>query len=186
MHHTRGNTFVVCVSVDEKNKQQARVQPPRRNRVTIDRQVSTALGLILSSLEKFSKAIDSHGQRINGLSDYSDRIVALEQCNKTIKDDNTRILDKVEDLENRSRRSNLRIVGIPEKTKAQDPVSFMSSPFAEVLGSDFFPTPPVLNRAQSDQPRRIMSATGPSVYCVLSLPQRYGTGGPETGGTTLF
>ncbi|KAJ3594149.1 hypothetical protein NHX12_006481 [Muraenolepis orangiensis] len=73
------------------------------------------------------------------LYDYSNTTITIE--------DNTRLLYKVEDLENRSRRSNLRIVGIPKKTEAQDPVSFMLSFFAEILGSDFFPTPPVLDRA---------------------------------------
>lgn len=58
-----------------------------------------------------------------------------------------RLLAKPEYLQNHSRRSNLRVVGIPENTEAQDPVAFMSAFFAEVLGSDFFPTPPVLDRA---------------------------------------
>lgn len=113
--------------------------------------LNTALGPISASLENIRKTTDSHGQRIqdleHNLSDYSDRIVELERCTKTLKDDNMRLLAKTEDLENRSRRSNLRVVGIPEKMEGRDPVAFMSAFFAEVLGSEFFPTPPILDRA---------------------------------------
>lgn len=114
--------------------------------------LDTALGPISASLENIRKTTDSHGQRIQDLerhlSEYSDRIVELEECTKTLRADNVRLLAKTEDLENRSRRSNMRIIGIPEKLEGGDPVAFMSAFFAEVLGADYFPDgAPIIDRA---------------------------------------
>ncbi|TNN40476.1 hypothetical protein EYF80_049354 [Liparis tanakae] len=51
----------------------------------------------------------------------------------------------LDDLENRSRRCNLRVTNLAEKIEGTDPVKFMSGFFAETLGSDLFPTPPTLD-----------------------------------------
>ncbi|KAJ7998661.1 hypothetical protein DPEC_G00207190 [Dallia pectoralis] len=55
--------------------------------------------------------------------------------------------DKIGDLESRSRRCNLRVVGIPERLEGADPVSFMSGFFPEVLCDSFAPSPMKLDRA---------------------------------------
>ena len=79
-----------------------------------------------------------------GLSDYSDRIVVLESNYVMLKMEYNVLVDKVDDLENRSQRSNLRVVGIPEKMEGSDPAKFMTELFrdsrAQVLphGVTFF------------------------------------------------
>ncbi len=60
------------------------------------------------------------------LSDYRDRIVALEASCVTLELENTRLKAKTDDLENRSCRSNLRIIEIPEKMEEADLVKFIS------------------------------------------------------------
>ncbi|KAM4051814.1 uncharacterized protein ACNLHF_026078 [Anomaloglossus baeobatrachus] len=45
---------------------------------------------------------------------------------------------KVDDLENRSRRSNLRLVGVPEKAEGNNPVAFFEMWLPKTLGMDLF------------------------------------------------
>lgn len=46
------------------------------------------------------------------------------------------LLHKVDDLENRSRRSNIRLVGVPEKSEGKDPVSFFESWLINMVGKE--------------------------------------------------
>lgn len=113
--------------------------------------IDSALAPIVASFESFKSSIESQGRHIDELdqhlNDYSDRIVALEQTVLKLTSANKQLTDKVEDLESRSRRCNLRVIGIPERAEANDPVTFMSQFFQDVLGSEIFPTPPLLDRA---------------------------------------
>lgn len=77
------------------------------------------------------------------MSSYSDRIVNLEDMCASLKNSNKLLADTVDDLENRLRRYNLRAVNLPEKIEGTNPVKFMSGFFAEVLGSDLFPSTPI-------------------------------------------
>lgn len=116
-----------------------------------------ALAPISASLEQVKSFSDSHGERIHGveegLSEHSDRIGAIEAICTALQADNKKLREKMDDLENRSRRCNLRVVGIPEKLEGPDPVKFMTAFFEEVLGKDFFQRPLILSRAHRIGPR---------------------------------
>lgn len=51
----------------------------------------------------------------------------------------------VDNLKNRSRCCNLKVINVVEKSEGTDVVKFMSNFFANVLGDDMFPTPLVLD-----------------------------------------
>lgn len=55
--------------------------------------------------------------------------------------------EKADDLENRSRRSKLRIINILEKTERQDIVGFLEQLIPKVLDGDDSPLPVVIKRA---------------------------------------
>uniref|UniRef100_A0A3B4F0H5 L1 transposable element RRM domain-containing protein n=1 Tax=Pundamilia nyererei TaxID=303518 RepID=A0A3B4F0H5_9CICH len=57
------------------------------------------------------------------------------------------LTNKLEDLENRSRRSNLRLVNVPEKIEGNDAVAFLEKWLPEVLGPATFPRQPLIERA---------------------------------------
>ncbi|CAL1584216.1 unnamed protein product [Knipowitschia caucasica] len=81
------------------------------------------------------------GENFEKLTQAEGTIKSLEARNKII-------FERVDDLENRSRRSNLRIINIPEGSeRGRDPVEFMSELLKECMGPDVFPRPPVLERA---------------------------------------
>ena len=54
---------------------------------------------------------------------------------------------KLDDLENRDRRSNLRLIGLPENTENGDAAAFLQNWLPEVLGPDTFPCPVIIERA---------------------------------------
>ncbi len=57
-------------------------------------------------------------------------------------------MDRVDDLENRSRRANLRILNVPENSeKGQSTVKFVSEMLMEVMCQEVFEKPPELERA---------------------------------------
>ncbi|KAL7837361.1 hypothetical protein SRHO_G00270720 [Serrasalmus rhombeus] len=80
-------------------------------------------------------------------SDHSDKIVTLENKCESLRARNAELQDKLDDLENRSRRANLRMIGIPEKLEGDNAVNFMTDLLFEVFGAEKFQYRPVLDSA---------------------------------------
>lgn len=77
-----------------------------------------------------------------------ERISIAEATIKSLQSQNTGLLGRLDDLENRSRRSNLRIVNVPEGSEnGKDPVKFISEMLMDIMGPDVFAKPPTLERA---------------------------------------
>ena len=113
--------------------------------------LDTSLTPIRTSLETINAALDSHNQMIttieNTLSTQSDEIAELTTRLDHLEKANAALTSKAEDLENRSRRQNIRIVGLPEGLEGGSPSEFISKLLRSVVGNDVFPTPPELDRA---------------------------------------
>ncbi|XP_053087339.1 uncharacterized protein LOC117596434 [Pangasianodon hypophthalmus] len=71
-----------------------------------------------------------------------------EKAIKTLQEQNATLMDGVDDLENRSRRANLRILNVPERNseKGQSTVKLVSEMLMEVVGQEGFEKPPELER----------------------------------------
>ncbi len=81
-------------------------------------------------------------------SDNFSALSAAEKTIKTLKEQNATLMDRVDDLENWSRRANLRILNVPENSgKGQSTVKFVSEMLMEVMGQEVFEKPPELERA---------------------------------------
>lgn len=76
--------------------------------------------LELSYYESYNKCICSIE---DGLNDQSDQLVIAKRAIKTLHKENTQE-KKLDDLENRLRKSNLRVVGIPKHSEGSDPIIF--------------------------------------------------------------
>ncbi len=151
------------------------------NMLTTDMSASAAEGILeaIAALKKdIGSKFDGVLTVINGIkSDFKDFAARLEQAEDrigNIEDDiagektKTAMLEKqvseltskVDDLENRSRRSNLRLVNLPEKVEKGNAVAFLEKWLPDVLGPETFPAPLVIERAhrlpgapQSSAPR---------------------------------
>ncbi|KAI4876133.1 hypothetical protein NFI96_006951 [Prochilodus magdalenae] len=75
--------------------------------------------------------------------DNFERLTAAESTVELLRVQNQSLLDRLEDLENRSPRCNLRIWNIPEGSeRGKDPLKFMAELLMQMLGPDVFPAPP--------------------------------------------
>ena len=74
--------------------------------------------------------------------DNFERITNTEKTVKILQAQNKSLLDRIDDLENRSRRVNLRIINIPEGSeKGRDTTKFISNLLMESLGPDVLSSP---------------------------------------------
>uniref|UniRef100_A0AAV2LQW5 L1 transposable element RRM domain-containing protein n=2 Tax=Knipowitschia caucasica TaxID=637954 RepID=A0AAV2LQW5_KNICA len=124
-------------------------------------------------------------------------ITEIEVEVKTLKTETQILHDRVEELENRSRRSNLRIINIPEGSeKDQDPIKFMANLIMKLVGPDVFSNPPEIERAHRTPGFRAADTGGstkPRVFIVKFLRyqdketlRRWATQHPlEYSGSTL-
>ncbi|KAJ4945221.1 hypothetical protein JOQ06_013756 [Pogonophryne albipinna] len=83
-------------------------------------------------------------------------MLALEATCATLTDSNVKLLAKVTDLESRSRRNNIRIVGLPESIEGPHPSTFFPKLLMEVFGEGVLDSPPECDRAHrslTDKPK---------------------------------
>ena len=87
----------------------------------------------------------------------------MESALSCIAKENEQLKLKVDDLENRSRRCNIRITGIPEEEEGKQPTSFIESFLQDVFGAEAFPRPVTVDRARrlAIQKRQTSGATPP-------------------------
>lgn len=102
-------------------------------------------------LDGLQNIVSTHGERLDSLEDNAqsvdERLSQVEDICMTLQADNAKLKNKLADLEGRSRRGNVRIIGIPENTEGTQPSKFFAQLFQDVFGRDVFPAPPELDRA---------------------------------------
>lgn len=100
------------------------------------------------------------------MSDLDVRMLKLEaKCTELTKH-NAQLQTKVLDLEARSRRHNIKLVGIPEDEEKGRPTEFVSKLIPKLLGDEHFPHPVMVDRAhRSLQPK---PATGTRPRTILA------------------
>uniref|UniRef100_A0A087YRN3 L1 transposable element RRM domain-containing protein n=1 Tax=Poecilia formosa TaxID=48698 RepID=A0A087YRN3_POEFO len=104
-----------------------------------------------STLDSINSTMTDHGQRICSLEDNATasdaRLLQVEKVCANLQKENETLRAKVVDLEGRSRRQNIRIVGLPEDIEGPRPSSFFSKLLTEVFGKDTLPSLPEIDRA---------------------------------------
>lgn len=106
--------------------------------------------LLEASLASTQASLVSLGDRIkeveNATADYDRRLSLVEQkCAKT-QSENEELRHKVIDLEARSRRQNIKIVGLPEKVENGRPTEFLIKFNPDLLGASNFSKPLEVDR----------------------------------------
>ena len=124
------------------------------------------LSNIQTSLDTLGAQVELLEERVstneNSIDDFTERVKALEKSN-------TYLLEKVYDMENRLRRSNIRVVGIPEMAEGPDMIRFMSKLIPSLLGPVNFPSPPIIEAAHRSRTQRPNSRDTPRVIIVKML-----------------
>ncbi|KAL0173576.1 hypothetical protein M9458_029544 [Cirrhinus mrigala] len=114
--------------------------------------IKSSLTPIQLSIESFQETVDAFGKRLVTVeTTAAENFEALSKAEADIaalKATNEALLDRLDDLENRSRRANLRIINVPEDSEiGTDMVKFTSDLLKDVMGVQVFEKPPELERA---------------------------------------
>ncbi len=111
----------------------------------LNKTVDQRLGELSSALSNVSSALTDMTARVEETEEavqaHEGRIESLERLNAKMATETALIQAKLEDLESRSRRHNIRIMGIKEKLENGKPSEFVSSLLPELLGQDNFDKP---------------------------------------------
>ncbi|KAJ1152561.1 hypothetical protein NDU88_005336 [Pleurodeles waltl] len=134
--------------------------PPTQPAMTSDREQSTIMERILHEITAVSHRIEGMDASISSLTletksmrpdiagfqsrvtDLEHRMGSLETQMATSQDRDQDLLylkSKLTDLEDRSRRGNIRLLGIPENEEGTDMQTFLSSTLSKVTSLDFDP-----------------------------------------------
>uniref|UniRef100_H3AT17 L1 transposable element RRM domain-containing protein n=1 Tax=Latimeria chalumnae TaxID=7897 RepID=H3AT17_LATCH len=113
---------------------------------------------INNKLDNITLRLDTSERQIGDIEDW---VYHLENVLSEVY----RLREKCDDLENRTRRSNLRLIGLPEGIEGKDPILFLEKLLVEVLGETTFPGRVEVERAhrvlrprpkEGEQPRIII------------------------------
>uniref|UniRef100_H3BBK3 L1 transposable element RRM domain-containing protein n=1 Tax=Latimeria chalumnae TaxID=7897 RepID=H3BBK3_LATCH len=97
-------------------------------------------------MEAFTKCLDEAEHR---LGNTEDSVHGLEMTMQQLQETVVKLQEKADDLENRSRRCNLHLVGLPEGEEGKDPVSFLESWLPSLLN-----LPDLSNNLEMEQAHR--------------------------------
>ena len=104
-----------------------------------------------ASIASLHSILSVYGQRItdveDGMKEFDKRLSSVETSQTSLVKENDALKEKVEYLENYTRRQNIRIVGIPEDAEGPRPSEFITRLLIDVLGEDSFEKPPSVDRA---------------------------------------
>lgn len=121
------------------------------HRASIATDFKTTFAALELRLDKIQSTITEHGQQMDSLESHvelqAQRIQVLEERCVALTNSNARLAAKTIHLESRSRRNNIRIIGLPESVEGPRPTSFFADLPVEVFGDQILQSPPELDRA---------------------------------------
>lgn len=121
------------------------------HRAAIAADFKSSFESLTSKLDGLHSTVEGHGQRVSSLEDNAtevdQRLQHLESSCSALQRDNESLKVKVADLEGRSRRQTIRIIGLPEQIEGSRPSAFFSQLLVDVLGTEILTSPPELDRA---------------------------------------
>lgn len=117
---------------------------------------------VLTAIEGVRKEVGECLERIKSaethISGTEDAVSSLAARVRSLENKNKDMEDKIVDLEARSRRSNLRLVNLPEGAEGNDACSFLETWIPEALGLTSSNTKLILERAHRVGLRNDLSA----------------------------
>lgn len=95
-----------------------------------------------TTLQATQTTLTEHGTRLTSVEDacsaHDARLTRLEQLTRKLTEANSSLQTKVTDLEARSRRQNVKVVGLAEKEEGNSPTEFFAEFIRNLLGPEHF------------------------------------------------
>lgn len=121
-------------------------------------EIATVRTELRSAITPLQQKVDTHEGTIRELehaaSDQGDRLSELENVVQTLKTQVSQLTAKCEDLEGRSRRNNVRLVGIPENVEGPNPTEFVSGLLQDIFKLDHKPIVDRAHRSLRQKPKK--------------------------------
>lgn len=112
---------------------------------------SSKIDMVLKAIQDVKRDVQDFSARMDEaegrISSVEDTVNSEKGKTEALAKQVTLLTNKLDELENRSRRSNLRLVNVPEKMEGNDAVAFLEKWLPEALGPATFPRPPLIERA---------------------------------------
>ncbi|RXN10941.1 LINE-1 type transposase domain-containing 1 [Labeo rohita] len=133
--------------------------------------IQESIGPLQSSMNALRESVEGFQSRLTATETLAgenfEKVSAAEKAIKTLQTQNASLLDRIGDLENRSRRANLRIVNVPEGSEnGKDPVTFVAELLLEMTGTEVFDNPPILERAHQSPGQKPADGRKPRPFVV--------------------
>lgn len=123
---------------------------------TMNNSMTDRFNSLEATLSQLQTALSDTTSRISDLesvkAEHESRISALEVSCQEILAANKALRAKVDDLEGRSRRQNIKIVGLPENVESGRPTEFVEKFLPNLLGAENFPEGIKVDRAHRTGP----------------------------------
>lgn len=97
--------------------------------------VKADLLLVRQDLQKTAERTTALEERVSGLEDNVSPIIKEI---KWLKEQISKQDSKLDEMENRSRRDNVRLVGLPERSEGANPIEFLEKWLGELFGKESF------------------------------------------------
>lgn len=112
--------------------------------------LAESVSLLRQDLQKIRERTTAAEGRI---SDIEDQLPPLARDTRAAAQQAAQNTAKTDDIENRLRRNNVRIVGLPEKVEGRDPTTFVEDWLLETFGKEAFSAIFAVERAHRTPPR---------------------------------
>lgn len=136
----------------------------------MEKRVSVKINELLSAITEVTKRMTEAEERISGAED---EIVQLKTRADLLETQVKSMLDKVDDLECRNWRNNLRLVSLPEKKEGMDICAFLEKWLPEILELDSSHISFIIEKVHripsSSQGRRRQDGNGPPRTIIMKF-----------------
>ncbi|KAF3859145.1 hypothetical protein F7725_021544, partial [Dissostichus mawsoni] len=107
-------------------------------------EINQSISGLKSMLDKLSSHVTEAEDRIGTAED---QLVDLDSRVVKLRKENDFLMEKVDQLENYSRRNNIRVINLGESCEGNDPVNFFVNWIPATLGQEHFTEPLIIERA---------------------------------------
>lgn len=161
--HVRGETQKTTEVMEDEGASGGEAEDGGTNAVlaainSMKAEFSSRFDGVMTALENVRKEVSDCAERVSQaelrISSAEDDVASLRTKLHTLEAKHKTLEDKVLDLEARSRRNNLRLVGLPEGAEGRDPCSFLEKWIPEALNKVALQSSVVLERAHRIGPLR--------------------------------
>ncbi|MGH0147104.1 UNVERIFIED_CONTAM: hypothetical protein FKN15_014016, partial [Acipenser sinensis] len=109
-------------------------------RIEIEHAIAPIQAILSECTKKVREVEDS-------MTAFVTRLAGIDSTCSLLSSENNKLRAKIDDLENRSKRNNLRVIGVPEGIEEGRPTEFMSSFLNKLFGQICLDSLPALDRA---------------------------------------